>query len=336
MKIITIDDVSLFVKKVGLHELFRQIINALEADFKRWQAFEKSPRLAAHVPGGVLELMATYDDTLYSFKYVNGHPKNTGINKLSIVALGVLASVEDGHPLLLSEMTLLTAFRTAATSAMAAKYLAKKDSKVFTIIGTGAQAEFQTLAMDSIFDLKEIRFFDTDPKAMEKFTTNLAGYAFTLTPCHSVNEALKGADIITTATAVKKRNVIISEQMLEPGVFINAIGGDCPGKTELGVNLIQKHKIVVEFAPQSLLEGEIQTLDESIIHAELWQILSGQKKGRESNEEIIIFDSVGFAIEDFSILRFLYENSDHYDLGQEVNLLPLLEDAKDLFSLVRP
>ena len=335
MKLMTIDDVSKLINTMGLSALFQELIKVLESDFKRWSEFHKSPRVAAHCPEGVIELMPTYDNQYYSFKYVNGHPNNTQNNKLSIVALGLLASIDDGHPLLLSEMTLLTALRTAATSALAAKHLAKKSSKVLAIIGTGAQAEFQTIAMDNIFGLEQVRFFDIDSTAMDKFQANLSSYPFSLHPCESIADTLKGADIITTSTATKQRASLINENMLTDGVFINAIGGDCPGKTELDRDLIIKNKVVVEFLPQSMIEGEIQGLDKFEVHAEFWEILTGNKPGRESDAEIIIFDSVGFAIEDFSVLTFIYEAAKKYHLGQQINLLPTLQNAKDLFSLVK-
>lgn len=334
MKLISVDDIATLTSRVGLHAFFKQLIDALIVDFKRWPAFAKSPRLASHVPGGVIELMPTHDDAFYTFKYVNGHPKNTKHNKLSVVALGVLASIEDGHPLLLSEMTLLTAFRTAATSAMVAKYLAKKNSKVLTLIGTGAQAAFQTLAFDSVFALDEVRFFDIDPKAMERFKSEMSSYAFRLTPCSSIKEAIRTADIITTATAAKERQKILTVDMIEPGVLINAIGGDCPGKTELDPALLQQYPVVVEYLPQTLVEGEIQHADASVVYGECWEIISGKKPGRQHDQEVFIFDSVGFAIEDFSVLRFLYENRERFELGRDINLLPALQDPKALFSLL--
>src|ERR1700737_1266036 len=118
----------------------------IEADYRRWDDFEKSPRHAIHSSVGVIELMPTSDGRLYSFKYVNGHPKTTAKNLLTVTAFGMLADVATGYPLLLSEMTFVTALRTAAISALASSRIARPASRVMALIGNGAQSEFQAIA----------------------------------------------------------------------------------------------------------------------------------------------------------------------------------------------
>ncbi|MCL4162361.1 UNVERIFIED_CONTAM: hypothetical protein GTU68_007546 [Idotea baltica] len=108
----------------GLSTMLIRIADAIEQDFLRWEAFDKTPRVASHSDVGVIELMPTSDGDLYGFKYVNGHPKNTAEGLQTVTAFGLLADVNSGYPVLLSEMTLLTALRTAAMSALAAKHLA--------------------------------------------------------------------------------------------------------------------------------------------------------------------------------------------------------------------
>lgn len=162
------------MQAVGLDNFYTHIIAALEADFGRWDEFILSPRHATHYPHGVIELMPCADQQLYAFKYVNGHPGNPLKGKLNVVAIGLLSDAGTGYPLMISEMTLLTAFRTAATAVLAAKYLAREDAKSLAIIGTGAQSEFQVLAFTSFFRLEEVRFYDIDPQAMAKFSKNLA------------------------------------------------------------------------------------------------------------------------------------------------------------------
>lgn len=162
--------------------------------------------------------------------------QNPAQNKMTVMATGQLSLTETGEPLMFSEMTLLTGFRTAATSAMAAKHLAKKDSEVLALIGTGAQSEFQFLAYSFIFDLKEVRYFDTDPAAMRKFEKNMARFDIRLIPCKDAREAVQGADLITTCTADKKYQTVLTKDMISKDVFINGLGGDCPGKTEIEKN----------------------------------------------------------------------------------------------------
>lgn len=335
MKILTIADIKRLVHKIGLEVFFRHIIKALEEDFSRWDEFNLSPRHAIYYPQGVIELMPCSDRQFYTFKYVNGHPGNPLNGKLNVVAVGLLSDVGSGYPLMLSEMTLLTAFRTAATSVLAAKYLARENANSLAIIGTGAQSEFQVSAFASFFPLETVRYVDIDRRAMGKFAHNLANSKFKLIPCESNAEAVHQADIVITATAAKKRQSLLYIEDISPGTFINAMGGDCPGKTELSPDFLDRVKLVVEYAPQSLMEGEVQQGRVNTIYAELWELVCKLKQGRVGNHEITLFDSVGFALEDFSILRVVYGLAKDYGLGTDLPMLPELGDPKNLFGLLK-
>ncbi|MBP0649833.1 ornithine cyclodeaminase, partial [Mycobacterium tuberculosis] len=129
----------------------------IEADFRRWPQFDKTPRLASHSRDGVIELMPISDGTTYGFKYVNGHPKNLRTGRQTVTAFGLLADVATGYPTLLCEMTILTALRTAATSAIAARQLARRDARCMAIIGNGAQSEFQALAFRALLGVDRLR-----------------------------------------------------------------------------------------------------------------------------------------------------------------------------------
>lgn len=332
MIVLDIHDINALIKKVGYHAFFEQLINTLEEDFKHWSTFDKCPRVANHVPDGVIELMPISNDNMYSFKYVNGHPKNPSQDKCTVMATGQLSVTETGEPLMFSEMTILTAFRTAATSAMAAKHLADKDANVLCLIGTGSQSEFQYLAYSFIFDLKEVRYFDTDPAAMEKFARNMAQFDIKLTPCDNATEAVKGADLITTCTADKKYQTVLTDDMITTPVFINALGGDCPGKTEIEKALVERSNIVVEYLPQSRVEGEIQQLEADFTCPELHQIINKEVALNVKKDGTIIYDSVGFALEDYSVLRLVYALAKEHNLGRDLPLIPELSDVKNLFS----
>ncbi|TIN14438.1 MAG: ornithine cyclodeaminase, partial [Mesorhizobium sp.] len=136
-------------------------------------------------------------------------------------------------PVLLSEMTILTALRTAAMSALAAKYLAPTGSNCMALIGNGAQAEFQAVAFKALLGVDRLRLYDIDRSATQKCIRNLAGLGFDMVACTTAQEAVEGADIITTVTADKQYATILTDNMVGAGVHINAVGGDCPGKTEL-------------------------------------------------------------------------------------------------------
>lgn len=335
MKILTFRDIRDMVRRIGLENFLNLTVSALEDDFRRWNSFILSPRHATHYPHGVIELMPCADQQFYSFKYVNGHPNNVRKGKLSIIAIGQLSDVDSGYPLMLCDMTLLTAVRTAATGVLAAKYLARGDAKSMAMIGTGAQAEFQTVAFANFFPLESIRYFDRDTQAMSKFSRNLAGRPFELKPCNSIAEAVDRADIVVTATAAKKRQVLFGLDDIAAGTHIQAMGGDCPGKTEFAAELLNRVKLVVEYKPQNLIEGEAQQCDAGTIHAELWEVVSGLKDGRENEREITLFDTVGFALEDYSILRLVHRLAESYQLGVETAMVPEVTDPKDLFGLLK-
>ena len=334
MIVLEIKDIKELIATVGYKDFFLQLIETLEEDYRNWNDFDKCARVANHVDGGVIELMPISNHKMYSFKCVNGHPKNPQLDKFTIMATGQLSLTSTGEPLMFSEMTLLTAFRTAATSAMVAKHLAKKESKILALIGTGAQSEFQYLAYSFIFDLEEIRFFDTDPNAMKKFQKNMSKFAIKITPCKDAREAVCGADLITTCTADKKYQAVLSKNMLTKDVFINGLGGDCPGKTEIEKALVESVTVVVEYLPQSRIEGEIQQLAADFTCTELHEIVKKEKSLNVTNDGTILYDSVGFALEDYSVLRLIYSLAQKHHVGREMNLIPNISDVKDLFSLL--
>lgn len=323
-----------WVARTGPEKIIAGMIEYLEADFRRWEMFDKTPRVASHTPFGVIELMPTSDHETYGFKYVNGHPSNPARGFQTVTAFGVLADVHNGYPTFLAEMTILTALRTAATSGMVAKSLARPDSTTVAMIGAGSQSEFQALAFRTALGITTLRIWDTDPAAMDKMVRNLTPLGFDITVATSAADAVRGADVITTCTADKTNATILTADLIEPGVHINAIGGDCPGKTELDAAILELGDVFVEFPPQTRIEGEIQQVADDFAVTEFWEVLTGRAAGRVSPEQITIFDSVGFAIEDFSALRYLRDAVAGTDYSVDIDLVANPEDPKDLFGLV--
>ena len=327
-------DVIALVQRKGIEPCLRGIADCIHADFLRWGAFDKSARVASHSRDGVIELMPIADGETYAFKYVNGHPKNTRWGLPTVMAFGVLADVATGAPLLLSELTLTTALRTAAMSAVAARALARPGSRTMALIGNGAQSEFQALAFHHLLGITTLRLFDTDPAATAKLQANLQGTGLRTVACSSTAEAVRGADVVTTVTADKTNATILTADMLAPGMHINAVGGDCPGKTELHADVLRQAQVFVEYAPQTRIEGDIQQLPPDFAVTELWEVLAGQHGGRASDAAVTVFDSVGFALEDFSALRFLRDAAAELGMGQPIELIPQLSDPKNLFGLL--
>ena len=335
-RFIDVQGMSTLVQSIGVTQFIGQLADCIQHDFVRWPDFDKSPRTANHCDVGVIELMPISDARRYAFKYVNGHPENTARGLYTVMAFGVLADVETGYPLLLSELTLATALRTAATSVMAARALARMDSRRMALIGNGAQSEFQALAFHSLLGINEIAVYDVDPRATDKLIRNLSPFSnLKIVRATSTADAVRGADIVTTITADKTYATILTPDMIEAGMHINAVGGDCPGKTELHADVLRTARVFVEIEAQTRIEGDIQQLAADFPVVDLWKVLAGYEVGRQSEGQVTVFDSVGFALEDYSTLRYVHDQALRRGIGREVDLVPNAEDPKDLFRYTR-
>ncbi|MGJ7583078.1 ornithine cyclodeaminase [Variovorax sp. RHLX14] len=322
------------VDETGIPQFLTALADALRDDFLRWREFDKKARVASHSHLGVIELMPVADDGAYAFKYVNGHAANTGRGLYTVMAFGVLADVETGYPVLLSELTLATALRTSATSLMAACALARPGARRMALIGNGAQSEFQALAFHCHLGIDEIAVYDIDARATDKLVRNLSAFpSLKIIRADSTAQAVRGADIVTPVTADKACATIITPDMIEPGMHINAVGGDSPGKTELHPDVLRKARVFVEYEPQTRVEGEIQQMPADFPVHELWRVLLGEVPGRETPAQVTLFDSVGFALEDYTALRYIQRLATERGIGQQIALVPELDDPKDLFGL---
>ena len=332
---IGVPDMIRIVQRKGLSACIADVAGRIERDFLRWNHFDKSARVACHSEEGVIELMPIADASEFAFKYVNGHPKNTQGGLPTVMAFGVLADVATGAPRLLSELTIVTAIRTAATSAVAARRLARPGSRAMALIGNGAQSEFQAIACRDLVGIREVRLIDVDAAASATLAANLVGQGLEVRLCTSTAEAVRGADIVTTVTADKNYATIITPEMIEPGMHFNAVGGDCPGKTELHRGVLEAAAVFVEFEPQTRIEGDIQQMPADFPVTEFWRVLSGELPGRTSEQQVTVFDSVGFALEDYSALTFVRDAAAELGIGDIVELVPRSANPKNLFGVLR-
>ena len=219
-------------------------------------------------------------------------------------------------------------------SGLAGRILAPAGARTMAVIGNGAQSEFQALAFRALVGIERVRLYDIDPAARRKCAANLARFGLDVTPCDSVAEAVAGAEVITTVTADKARATILTDNLLGAGVHLNAVGGDCPGKTELHRDCLLRSRIFVEYAPQTRIEGEIQQLPGDHPVTELADVLAGRQPGRRSAEEITLFDSVGFAVEDFSALRYVLAKVRGTGFYQPLDLLADPDEPRDLMGML--
>ncbi|SHH10133.1 ornithine cyclodeaminase [Cognatishimia maritima] len=331
---VSVENMIKLVNSIGAETFMSELAVAIEEDFKRWELFDKTPRVASHSDVGVIELMPTSDGEMYGFKYVNGHPKNTKEGLQTVTAFGLLADVDSGYPKLLTEMTLLTALRTAAMSALVGRHLAPKGSKTMAMIGNGAQSEFQCLAFKAVCGIENVRLYDIDPAATAKCAANLKSAGVNVVSCKTAEEAMEGAEIITTCTADKQYATILTDNMVGDGVHINAIGGDCPGKTEVAEAVLRRSDIFVEYPPQTRIEGDIQQLPDDYPVTDLWQVMRGEAEGRTHDRQITFFDSVGFAVEDFSALKYVRAKIEGTEFFEHLDMLADPSDPRDLFGML--
>ncbi|MCU7853181.1 MAG: ornithine cyclodeaminase [Candidatus Thiodiazotropha sp. (ex Monitilora ramsayi)] len=334
MRLLTFDHIRELMRQYGLQAFLKALTERLASDLSRWDEFNKSERHATHYEHGVLELMPCSDLTHYSFKYVNGHPGNVVKGLPSILSVGVLVEVDTGMPVLFTEMGILTALRTAAVTALGARYLARSNSSRVGIIGCGAQSEFQLLALDNELSVQQVRYVDIDQNSMTKFSKNLAAQGWSMYQAQSINDILIDVDVLVTATAARKKVILFQADQIPSGTHIHALGGDCPGKTELPPDLIEKATLVVEYLPQTRHEGEIQNLKAELKSIELHQLVKAERQGRTSEDEITLLDAVGFALEDFSALMLLNELAEAYDIGESIRMLATPPDPKDLYGFL--
>jgi ornithine cyclodeaminase len=337
-RFIDVPQLAALVRRIGAGRFVAELAQAIRADYVRWEAFDKRARVASHSINGVIELMPVSDGQRYAFKYVNGHPGNTRVGLHTVMAFGVLADVATGYPRLLSELTLTTALRTAAMSALVGRELARPGARAMALIGNGAQSEFQAIAFHELLGVDHLRIYDKDPRATAKLQANLARALpqVDVVRAASVRDAVRGTDIVTTVTAEQALASVLTPDMIEPGMHVNAVGGDSPGKTELHPDVLRGARVFVEYEPQTRIEGDIQQLPADFPVVELWRVLAGRTAGRQSPEQVTVFDSVGFALEDFAALRYLDGLAVKYEVGTHIELVPTGDDPKDLYGLLHP
>lgn len=311
------------VKLLGRSEVqkllqMNEVLEAVERAFKlQAQGKVNMPaKLYLDLPQyqGDFRAMPAYIDGSAGVKWVCVYPNNQERNLYSVVATIILCDPHNGHPLAIMDGTYITDMRTGAAGGIAAKYLARKDSSVVGMIGAGAQAKTQLMALREVFpEIKEVKVFARREFVRIKYANEMREILdLNVRPVSTIEEATE-ADIIVTTTPSRKP--ILLKRHVRPGTHINAIGADAQGKQELGGELLKEAKIVVDDIVQASHSGEINVpLSKGVITAEdihgtLGEVIAGMKPGREHDEEITIFDSTGLAIQDIICAKLAYEKA---------------------------
>ena len=269
---------------------------------------------------GDLRTMPSYLEELdiSAVKIVNVHPDNPSKHKLpTVMAVIILVDPSTGFPLAIMGGTTVTDMRTGAAGGIAAKFLARKDSKIVGLVGAGAQARTQLMALFKVYNkLEEIRVWSRHPEPKRIFLSEAEkeyGNLCKFVPEESVRKTVEGADIVVTTTPSRKP--LVMNDMVSSGMHINCIGADAVGKEELDPNILKRAKIVIDDWMQASHSGEINVpLNDKIITKEdVWgeigEIVAGLKLGRISEDEITVFTSTGLAVQDAVTAKIAYDKA---------------------------
>lgn len=301
-------------------------IKAIEAVFREYGQgrTEMPPKLYLHLDryGGDFRAMPAYIERKEksALKWVNVHPKNIRLGLPTVMAVIILSDPRNGLPLCVMEGTYATSLRTAGAGAAAAKYLARKDSRVAAMVGCGVQARTQLPALLHVLDIKEARVWGHNRKVIKEFIFDMKGTKIKLIPSACIKECVSESDIIVTTTPSRKP--LVKLEWLKKGVHINAIGADAKGKQELDPRILKKAKIVVDSREQASHSGEINVplrkgaISKHDIYADIGEIVAGKKKGRANSYEITVFDSTGLAIQDAAIADLIYKTAVKKGIGK--------------------
>lgn len=304
------------IKKSEIEKLFglKDAISAVEKVFKLYAKgkTQMPPKIYIDFKKGDLRIMPASIPPLNAagLKVVNVHPNNKFLP--TVMALIILVDPETGFPLVVMDGKYITDLRTGAAGALAAKYLARSDSKIAGFVGAGRQAETQLEGLMTVFpELKKIFVYDISQEKTKKFCEKYSKkYNLEAVPTDSVKIAVQDSDVVVTTTPSRKP--IVKANYVKPGTHINAIGADAAGKQELESILAKKSKIVIDNWAQASHSGEINVpltkgiIKKKDIYGELGEILIGKKKGRQNQKEITIFDSTGLAIQDIACAISVY------------------------------
>lgn len=259
-------------------------------------------------------------------KWVNVHPTNKGRGLPTVMALIILSDATNGFPLCVMDGTYATALRTGAAGGIAAKYLARRNSRKIGLVGCGVQAKTQFLALKEMFSVDEVNVWGMRRSEALRFLKAMKGLKdIRIGHSNTVKECVKDCDIIVTTTPSRKP--LIRLDWLKRGAHINAMGADAKGKKELDTRILKRAKVVVDAWEQASHSGEVNvplsrgSLSKKDIYADIGEIVTGKKKGRTNKSEITVFDSTGLAIQDVAIANVIYRKAVKLRVGKYVRLV---------------
>ena len=269
------------------------------------------------------------DMDVSAVKIVNVHPKNPAKNNLpTVMAVITLIDPSTGAPIAIMGGTTITDMRTGAAGAIAAKYLARKDSQIVGLVGAGAQARTQLLALLEFFNLEKVKVWSRTEDTKKHFVNEIrqvCGQQVEVIPTESIGKAVEKSDIVVTTTPSRKP--LVTNKMVSAGMHINCIGADAVGKEELDPNILKRAKIIVDDWAQASHSGEINVplsngfITKQDIWAEIGEIVAGLKPGRQRIDEITVFSSTGLAVQDAVAAKIAYRNALESKVGRFIQII---------------
>ncbi len=328
-----VPDSTLVISRREVRELLDldDCIDAVDAAFRALADGRAIPSdvLGVHVAGGGFHIKTAglLDPAAYFAAKLNGNFGENGerFGLPRIQGLILLADARHGYPLAIMDSVEITALRTAAATAVAARYLARPDSRVATICGCGQQGEIQLEAMLRVCDLEAVYAFDVDSRRARGLCETFAGRGLETLVADELASAAGQSDVIVLCTPAL--GPILGPGQVRPGTFIAAVGADSEEKQELDPRLVAESTLVVDHLEQCATIGELHHALESgamrpeDVHAELHQVVAGHLSGRTSADEVTIFDSTGVAIEDVATAALVYDRALERGMGSRLELL---------------
>jgi alanine dehydrogenase len=309
----------------------REVIASVEEAFrlKGEGKVQMPPKSYVFFPrhGGDFRVMPAYleEGEKAGVKVVNVHPGNPNRGLPTVMATILLLNPSTGAPLAVMGGTLITNLRTGAAGAVAAKYLARRDSRVVGMVGAGVQARAQLRGLREVLEVERVKVVSAHPERTREYAEEVRReYGLEVEEAGEIREAVEGSDVVVTTTP--SRQPLVREEWVSEGTHLNAIGADAPGKQELDPGLLRKARVVVDDLEQALHSGEINVplsrglLRREDLYGELGEIVAGKKPGRSSPREITLFDSTGLAIQDVAVAWLAYRKALRLGKGEEIEL----------------
>jgi alanine dehydrogenase len=275
-----------------------------------------------HIKAGILGLGKTYFVAKMNANFP-GNPKQNGLPTIQGVI--IVCDAENGRLLALMDSIEITIIRTGAATGVAARYLSVPDATVATICGCGNQGTISLKALMQVRKLRKVYAFDIDHAQAEKLKAQFHLEAGIIPiDLKELPKALKQSQIVVTCTP--SRQPFVRAEDIMPGTFIAAVGADSEEKQELCAELVASNKVIADLAEQSAVIGEVHhAIEQGLmkrdgVHAELGAVIAGKKIGRTSDDDIIIFDSTGTALQDVAAAAIVYEKAIKAKIGKSIDL----------------